>query len=274
MPMLAARRQRARRSVAPRDRHERRGTLAVPAVDARQRAQPRRLPARARARRRRCSSCWRLDLVVGRLRIGAVAALSLAGARGGGVWRRSRRRARRRAGSSSGSSRAIRSPTSSSCSSWRRRRWSRSSSLRAGDAIDESAAEFYALMLTTTVGMMLMAAARDLLTAYLSLETVSIMSYVLAGFRRRARAVGRGGAQVRHLRRRRLGRDALRHVAALRPRRRHQLPGDLAGRAARRRRRRRCCSRWCSAGRLRLQGRGGAVPHVVPRRLRRRADGR
>ena len=60
--------------------------------------------------------------------------------------------------------------------------------LRAGDAIEESAAEFYALVLTTTIGMMLMAAARDLLMAYLSLETVSIMSYVLAGFRRRARA--------------------------------------------------------------------------------------
>jgi NADH-quinone oxidoreductase subunit N len=60
-------------------------------------------------------------------------------------------------------------------------------SLRAGDAIDESAAEYYALVLTTTLGMMLMAAARDLLVAYLALEMVSIMSYVLAGFRRRAR---------------------------------------------------------------------------------------
>jgi NADH-quinone oxidoreductase subunit N len=60
-------------------------------------------------------------------------------------------------------------------------------SLRAGDAIDESAAEFYALVVTTTIGMMLMAASVDLLTAYLSLETVSIMSYVLAGFRRRSR---------------------------------------------------------------------------------------
>src|SRR6185312_9351783 len=60
--------------------------------------------------------------------------------------------------------------------------------LRAGDAVEESAAELYALLLTTTLGMMLMAAARDLLMAYLSLETVSIMSYVLAGFRRRARA--------------------------------------------------------------------------------------
>jgi NADH-quinone oxidoreductase subunit N len=60
-------------------------------------------------------------------------------------------------------------------------------SLRAGDAIEESAAEFYALVLTTTLGMMLMAAAKDLLLAYLALEMVSIMSYVLAGFRRRSR---------------------------------------------------------------------------------------
>ena len=68
--------------------------------------------------------------------------------------------------------------------------------LRARDAVDwaapppardDGAAELYALMLTTTIGMMLMAAATDLLTAYLALETVSIMSYVLAGFRRRAR---------------------------------------------------------------------------------------
>jgi NADH-quinone oxidoreductase subunit N len=58
---------------------------------------------------------------------------------------------------------------------------------RAGDAIDESAGEFHALVVTTTIGMMLMAAATDLLTAFLSLETVSIMSYVLAGFRRRSR---------------------------------------------------------------------------------------
>ncbi|MDB4969198.1 MAG: proton-translocating NADH-quinone oxidoreductase, chain [Myxococcales bacterium] len=60
-------------------------------------------------------------------------------------------------------------------------------SLRAREATDESAAEFFALTLTTTAGMMLMASATDLLTAFLSLETVSIMSYVLAGFRRRSR---------------------------------------------------------------------------------------
>jgi NADH-quinone oxidoreductase subunit N len=67
--------------------------------------------------------------------------------------------------------------------------------LRARDAIDyaagphrdEGAAEFYALTLTTTLGMMLMAAATDLLTAFLSLEMVSMLSYILSGFRRRSR---------------------------------------------------------------------------------------
>lgn len=68
--------------------------------------------------------------------------------------------------------------------------------LRARDAVDwaaappvrdDGAAELYALTLTTTLGMMLMAAATDLLAAYLALETVSILSYVMAGFRRRAR---------------------------------------------------------------------------------------
>jgi NADH-quinone oxidoreductase subunit N len=68
--------------------------------------------------------------------------------------------------------------------------------MRARDAVDYAAegrerdqesAEFYTLMLTTTVGMFLMAASTDLLVAFLSLETVSIMSYILSGFKRRDR---------------------------------------------------------------------------------------
>ena len=61
--------------------------------------------------------------------------------------------------------------------------------LRARDAIDYTtgrdpeAAEFYALVLTATLGMNLMAAATDLLTLYLSLELVSVMSYILSGFK-------------------------------------------------------------------------------------------
>jgi NADH-quinone oxidoreductase subunit N len=42
--------------------------------------------------------------------------------------------------------------------------------------------EYFALILSTTLGMMLMASSTDLLMAYLSLEFVSITSYVLAGY--------------------------------------------------------------------------------------------
>jgi NADH-quinone oxidoreductase subunit N len=62
--------------------------------------------------------------------------------------------------------------------------------LRSRDAIDYTrrdadAGEFYALVLGITLGMNLMAAATDLVMAYMALELVSLLSYVLAGFRRR-----------------------------------------------------------------------------------------
>ena len=62
--------------------------------------------------------------------------------------------------------------------------------LRSRDAIDytdgrdREATEFYALLLTLNLGMNLMAASSDLLMAYLSLEMVSLLSYVVVGFRR------------------------------------------------------------------------------------------
>ena len=46
------------------------------------------------------------------------------------------------------------------------------------------AAEFYALLLSATVGMLLMGSSRDLLVIYLGLELTSISSYVLAGLLR------------------------------------------------------------------------------------------
>src|SRR5262245_48720084 len=49
------------------------------------------------------------------------------------------------------------------------------------------AGETYALMLSCTLGMMLMAGANDLLMMYLSLEFVSVTSYILAGMRGRDR---------------------------------------------------------------------------------------
>src|SRR6266478_8791263 len=42
--------------------------------------------------------------------------------------------------------------------------------------------EYYTLLLTCTLGMFFMASASNLLTAYLSLELVSLTSYVLTGF--------------------------------------------------------------------------------------------
>src|SRR5207249_10032284 len=66
--------------------------------------------------------------------------------------------------------------------------------MRARDAVEYSgpeasvgSAEFYTLVLTTTLGMMLMATSTDLLTGFISLEMVSIMSYILSGFRKRSR---------------------------------------------------------------------------------------
>ena len=47
--------------------------------------------------------------------------------------------------------------------------------------------EFFALMLSCTFGMCLMAGANDLLMMYLALEFVSVTSYIMAGFHRRNR---------------------------------------------------------------------------------------
>src|SRR5207245_9518860 len=47
--------------------------------------------------------------------------------------------------------------------------------------------EVWALMLSCTLGMCFMAAANDLLMMYLSLEFVSVTSYILAGFLRKNR---------------------------------------------------------------------------------------
>ena len=47
--------------------------------------------------------------------------------------------------------------------------------------------EFYALLLFSTVGMMLMASSGDLLTLYLGLETMSVCIYALIGFLKRER---------------------------------------------------------------------------------------
>ena len=52
--------------------------------------------------------------------------------------------------------------------------------------------EYYALLLCITLGMNMMASSTDLLMVYLSLELVSIVSYILAGFRKHDRRSSEG----------------------------------------------------------------------------------
>src|SRR4029078_12131414 len=44
--------------------------------------------------------------------------------------------------------------------------------------------EYYVLLLTSLLGMMLMASARDLVSIFVALETISIPTFVLAGWRK------------------------------------------------------------------------------------------
>jgi NADH-quinone oxidoreductase subunit N len=52
--------------------------------------------------------------------------------------------------------------------------------------------EFYALLMAIVLGMFMMASATDLLMVYLSIELVSMVSYVLAGFRKGDRKAAEG----------------------------------------------------------------------------------
>ena len=142
------------------------------------------------------------------------------------------------------------------------------------DRAGTTTAETHVLILLASSGMMLLAAARDLMIVFLGIELMSISVYALAGLNRRSERVGRGRAQVLPARRLLHGVPALRHRARLRRHRRD--------RPARDRRARRCersgdepdpADRHRDAARrLRLQGLHGAVPHVGAGRLRRLAE--
>ncbi|MFP6649707.1 MAG: hypothetical protein VB817_09615, partial [Pirellulaceae bacterium] len=56
--------------------------------------------------------------------------------------------------------------------------------LGAKEMEDRGCAEFYSLMMASTLGMFVMASSNDILMIYLSLELLSLSSYVLAGYRR------------------------------------------------------------------------------------------
>ena len=53
--------------------------------------------------------------------------------------------------------------------------------------------EFYFLLLTSVLGMSVMASARDLITLFVALETISIPTYVLAGYRKHDRRSNEAG---------------------------------------------------------------------------------
>src|SRR5215831_14251171 len=57
-------------------------------------------------------------------------------------------------------------------------------SLKYLDIERENHGEYYALILFATMGMMFMASALDLVTLYISLETMAIATYILVGFLR------------------------------------------------------------------------------------------
>src|SRR5947207_6129987 len=57
-------------------------------------------------------------------------------------------------------------------------------SLKYLDVERENHGEYYALILFATMGMMFMAGAMDLVTLYISLETMAIATYILVGFLR------------------------------------------------------------------------------------------
>ncbi len=142
-------------------------------------------------------------------------------------------------------------------------------------ALKRHLGEFYALLLFAVVGMDLMAASRDLIPFYVSLELMAVSSYLLAAFFRYRATVQRVVAQVLPHRVVRLGDHAVRHQPGVRRHRIYQLQCHRAGAE-----RNQCHlgDRRPHRDRLRgepvryragLQSVGGALPHVGARRLPR-----
>ena len=76
--------------------------------------------------------------------------------------------------------------------------------------------EFPVLVLLSTIGMMVMISANDLITLYVGLELQNLALYVVASFNRDFGAIERGRPQIFRARRAVFGNAALRRVADLR----------------------------------------------------------
>ena len=133
--------------------------------------------------------------------------------------------------------------------------------------------EYYVLLLCSVLGMVMMASSRDLVSVFVALELLSIPAYMMAAWRKRDRKSNEAGVKYYLLGVFASARDAVRHEPPVR-RHRHDAcstdigaalaDGDLIGLRGRRGRVRH--------RRLRVQGLGGAVPHLGARHLRGRAD--
>ena len=72
------------------------------------------------------------------------------------------------------------------------RSWCRSTTSRSGDYYQ---GEFYFLLLMSTLGMSVMASARDLITMFVALETISIPTFILAAYRKHDRVSNEAGVK-------------------------------------------------------------------------------
>ena len=89
--------------------------------------------------------------------------------------------------------------------------------------------EFPILIVLSTIGMLMVISANDLIALYLGLELLSLSSYVDRRLPPRQPALDRGRPEVLRARRALLGHAPLRRVARLRLHRHGLLPGDRGG---------------------------------------------
>ena len=90
--------------------------------------------------------------------------------------------------------------------------------------------EYSVLILLSTLGMLMLISAADLIALYLGLELMSLPLYVVAASHRDFAALDRGGPQIFRARRAVVGNAALRRLADLRLHRHGELCRHRAGR--------------------------------------------
>ena len=130
--------------------------------------------------------------------------------------------------------------------------------------------EYSVLIVLSTLGMLMLISAADLIALYLGLELMSLPLYVVAASHRTSLRSTEAGSQIFRARRAVVGNAALRSLAGLRLHRHGEFRRHRPFRGG-------CRLRidlraGVSVRRLLLQGLGGAVPYVDAGRLRRRAD--